>query len=332
MVDLAKIRSFVTVAETLNYTEAANRLFTSQATISKHIMALEQELGVKLINRDHRSIEVSAAGRIALPYAQQLLKTQEEMTAALSAQRSERQMRLSVRGIPTISQYKAFTVITEFSKQHPEIDPTFREDETDALLAALRKAEVDVVFARFFDADGARDFEVLPGEADRFVIVLPREHHLVAAETSESPLGMSSESTVSGTAADLSETPVPGTSAPENSRPIRLADVGGENFLLLDDSTGMQKPVLRLLAENGISDPSVVYLGRRTDLILGMIRRGMGVSVMMEGSFDLGDYPDLISVPLTPASYSHLAFVRRKGKHSAANDLFWNFARQRLSS
>lgn len=304
MVDLAKIRSFVTVAETLNYTEAAERLFASQATISKHIMALEQELGVKLINRDRRSIEVSAAGRIALPYAQQLLKTQEEMTAALSAQRSKRQMRLSVRGIPTISQYKAFTVITEFSKQHPEVDLTFREDETDALLAALRKAEVDVVFARFFDADDARDFEVLPGEADRFVIVLPREHRLVAAETSGS----------------------------KNSRPIRLADVGGENFLLLDDSTGMQKPILSLLAENGISDPSIVYLGRRTDLILGMIRRGMGVSVMMEGSFDLGDYPDLVSVPLTPVSYSHLAFVRRKGKHSAANDLFWNFARQRLSS
>ncbi len=56
-----------------------------------------------------------------------------------------------------------------------------------------------------------------------------------------------------------------------------------------------------------------------------MISRGMGLSVMMQHSLDLTDYPAITTVPLDPQRVSYLAFLRSPLHHSRAADLFWQF-------
>ncbi|WP_054736471.1 helix-turn-helix domain-containing protein [Secundilactobacillus similis] len=57
--DVTKLNTFVDLAETLNYTQTAARLFTTQATVSKQILALEKELDTTLVDRSHRQIELT---------------------------------------------------------------------------------------------------------------------------------------------------------------------------------------------------------------------------------------------------------------------------------
>lgn len=66
------IKEFVTLADCLNFSEAASRLFISQSSLSKHIKALERELGLALFDRTTRSIRLSGAGERYLPYAREI--------------------------------------------------------------------------------------------------------------------------------------------------------------------------------------------------------------------------------------------------------------------
>ena len=63
--EIGTIQEFVVLAECLNFSEAASRLFISQSSLSKHIKALEQELGVALFERTTRSIRLSGAGAVS---------------------------------------------------------------------------------------------------------------------------------------------------------------------------------------------------------------------------------------------------------------------------
>lgn len=66
--DIHKLEAFVVLAETLTYTETAERQFTTQGNISKQIISLEKELEVELFERSHRKIALTHAGRLTLPF------------------------------------------------------------------------------------------------------------------------------------------------------------------------------------------------------------------------------------------------------------------------
>ena len=66
------IREFVMLADCLNFSEAAERLFISQSSLSKHIRALERELGGELFVRTTRTIRLSEMGTVYLPYARKI--------------------------------------------------------------------------------------------------------------------------------------------------------------------------------------------------------------------------------------------------------------------
>ena len=71
--EMSQLRAFRVVAETLNFTRAAERLHLTQAAISHQIKALETELGEPLFIRAKRGVRLSQAGRIALEYVERIL-------------------------------------------------------------------------------------------------------------------------------------------------------------------------------------------------------------------------------------------------------------------
>ena len=84
--DLNKFKVFVDLSKTLNYTETAENLFTTQGNISKQILALEKGLNVSLFKRAHRKIELTEQGKLILPYAQNILHDYEELTVKFEKQ------------------------------------------------------------------------------------------------------------------------------------------------------------------------------------------------------------------------------------------------------
>ena len=90
------LRDFLAVADTLSYTEAARRLYSSQATVSRRVAALERELGVPLFNRTTREVQLSEAGAVAVKYFRQMDDCYKSALEAIDAIRFARSpLRLS---------------------------------------------------------------------------------------------------------------------------------------------------------------------------------------------------------------------------------------------
>mgnify|MGYP002605796449 CR=1 FL=1 len=285
--DTQKLRTFVTVAATLNYTEAAARLYTTQATVSKQILALEKQWQVTLFSRAHRQVQLTAAGQALLPKAQAVVTAANALQAAAAAVQTGAGSRLRIKTIPSIANYRAFNQIAAFHRTHPEIRLQLTEGETDAVAEALTAGEADIIFTRLFDQPDAATESVI-GESDALQVLVPKTSPLARRQA------------------------------------LTVQDLANEDLLLLGESTYLMQPVRRLFAAQGLT-PHLTYQGQRIDLILGVVSRGLGISIVMQKAVALTDYPALTLVPLTPTVTSHLAFVRRHGHHHPASDAFWAF-------
>ena len=73
--DIQQLNCFISVAQTLNFSEAARRNFVSQSTVSRYIGDLEKEFGVQLFTRSHRDVLLTNEGKTLLPYALEMIAT-----------------------------------------------------------------------------------------------------------------------------------------------------------------------------------------------------------------------------------------------------------------
>lgn len=101
---------FVALAENGNYWQTSSDLFISQSSLSKHIMALERELGVKLFDRTTRRVRLSPEGELFLPYAAKVTQLMAEYSAVSE---NRRKMRRNVVSIASTSQMTHYRTITD---------------------------------------------------------------------------------------------------------------------------------------------------------------------------------------------------------------------------
>ena len=81
--ELERLKTFVAVAEAGSFSKAANELFVSHSTTSRAVSALEDELGVKLFERDNRVFGLTDAGRLLLLRSKELLSLAETLETEL---------------------------------------------------------------------------------------------------------------------------------------------------------------------------------------------------------------------------------------------------------
>ncbi len=173
---LAQLRAFVAVAEYRHFGTAATRLGVSQPTLSQALAALENGLGVQLIERSTRRVLVTAAGTVLLAQAKQIVEGADGFvtTAAGVGQALAGPLRIGL--IPTVAPYLLPSLLPVIKAELPAVVPHVVEDQTARLLAALRSGSLDVaVLALPADASGTVE---IPVYTEEFVMVLPRDHPL----------------------------------------------------------------------------------------------------------------------------------------------------------
>ncbi|HEX9918539.1 MAG TPA: LysR family transcriptional regulator, partial [Pyrinomonadaceae bacterium] len=146
--EMAQLRAFRVVAETLNFTRAAERLHLTQAAVSHQIKALETELGEPLFIRLKRGVKLSQAGEAALEYTERILDDAEALRERVSG--AERALAGRVRAAAATQAFVHLfaSLFESFMRARPNIELSFRTTvSTEQTVADVLTGATDVGFA-----------------------------------------------------------------------------------------------------------------------------------------------------------------------------------------
>ena len=174
--ELRHLRYFVTVAEELNFSKAALKLFTAQPSLSQQIKDLEEEIGVKLLNRTKRKVELTDEGVIFLEQAR-LTLAQAEKAVAMARQVSQAKQQILRIGFVPVAEMKIFPyVLPNLRVQKPDLKIELHSLNNTEQMSALQRGELDLTFTRNnFHSDEIESQFVL---REPLIFILPKDHPL----------------------------------------------------------------------------------------------------------------------------------------------------------
>lgn len=179
-VELRHLRAFVAVAEELHFSRAAERLHLVQQSLSAQIRRLEGELGVQLLRRTTRRVELSEAGEVLLAHARTVLgavDTSLEQTRRAAAGEAGR---LAICYTPTLAAETLPRLVAELHRRHPDVAPQMCEMWQAESVAAVRAGRFDVGLARCPEL--TEDVECVRLREEPIGVVLGRAHPLAARD------------------------------------------------------------------------------------------------------------------------------------------------------
>jgi DNA-binding transcriptional LysR family regulator len=146
--ELSQLRTFRVVAETLNFTRAAERLGLTQSAVSHQIKSLETELGEPLFIRAKRGVKLSSAGQSALEHAVRILDEAEALRERVSGGEHSPAGRVRAAAATQAFVHLFAPLFEAFMREQPRIDVSFRTTpSTDQTVAEILNGLADVGFA-----------------------------------------------------------------------------------------------------------------------------------------------------------------------------------------
>lgn len=138
---------FVTVVEKNSFTEAAEELFVTQSAISQQIQALEEDLGVELLHRQHRKFTITPAGEYFYREAKRILVTIEKVVSETQRVDEDEETQLNLGYLRVYNGQELHQAIAEFSETYPEVAINIINGTHEELYQELRQNTVDVVLS-----------------------------------------------------------------------------------------------------------------------------------------------------------------------------------------
>ena len=169
---------FIYLAESLSFTKTAKRFYTSRSVISRHVTALERELGVKLLERDRHNVSVTKEGEVFCREARVLVDDFERLLLCtrLAAEGPEQVVRIGYlrnAARPFIVQFAR-----SMKRNHPSIKPIFTCMNYDELFQALDDRRLDIVLSMDVDSESTADYGSIFIYRDQFYAVMAHTNPL----------------------------------------------------------------------------------------------------------------------------------------------------------
>ncbi len=244
--ELRHLRYFIAVASNLNFSEASRRLHVAQPAISQSILDLENELGVKLLSRNSRSVELTAAGNAFFAEAQGvMLRADGARMAAQRASRGELGC-LRIGFLPCAAGPFIPALVRSYRKEFPNVEVQLHDMNTERQLKAFEDGEIDIGFSRPFPRERSKEFATEVVYEDRLEIVLPSGHALAKKSV------------------------------------VDLKDVSGETFVeyYRRGAPALFSEVISVCRKAGFS-PKVVLEFKEMSSVILAVESGLGVSLML---------------------------------------------------
>lgn len=177
--EIKALRTFLHVAETLNFNRAAERLNSSQPVVTRTIAQLEHSIGSKLFERSTRRVALTPAGAVLLKEARPLMAHIESVQQTVRHAVAERSGRFTVGTTSIAMQTVTPSLLRRFNLDHPDIELEVRELPSQAQIEALLTAEIDVGFLLLPASNPA--LSIRPIHRERMRLAVPDTHPHAAA-------------------------------------------------------------------------------------------------------------------------------------------------------
>jgi DNA-binding transcriptional LysR family regulator len=177
--EMHQVRYFLAVADSLNFTRAAERCHVSQPALTRAIQQLEAELGGVLLRRERKLTHLTDFGRLIEPHLRQLAADAEaaKTTARRFLNLQEAQIRLGI--MCTVGPARFMGFLADFNQAHPGCDIMLIEGVPSKLSELLLQGELDLAAMAQPEPFSER-LDVLPLYRERFCIAFPTGHRLDA--------------------------------------------------------------------------------------------------------------------------------------------------------
>ncbi len=181
--NLRDVTYVLKVAELKHFGKAAEQCFVSQPTLSGQIKKLEQELGVKLFERNNRFVELTNVGKEVVQHCRLMLEQAAAIKQVAQSYQEPMAGSLKLGVIPTVSPYLMPRVITPLKQRYPQNTLVLSEEFTGVLLQRLRHHEIDAaIIATEVDSN---EFYSIPLFKEPFWLAYPRNHSISKVKSIE---------------------------------------------------------------------------------------------------------------------------------------------------
>ena len=238
------IRSYLSVAETLNFGKSSRQLNLSQPALSLQIKALEEEIGVQLFKRDRQGTALTAAG-VAFRHDAEIALDRLELAKRKAQWASDGRLgRIRLGFISTAGYELVPQMIRKFRKRFPDVEFSIKSVLTEQQLQMLEEDQLDVGFLRL-PVERTDSLEITTVLREKLVAVVPAGHRLAGKEA------------------------------------IRLRELQGEPFVLYarEHAPGFHDMLTGILSRAGIV-PKVVQSAGEMSTLISLVDAGVGVSLV----------------------------------------------------
>jgi LysR family transcriptional regulator, hydrogen peroxide-inducible genes activator len=242
-----QLRYVCAVADTGNFSRAAERCQIAQPSLSQQIRKLEEDLGTKLFDRLGRSVRLTDAGRAFIPHARTILEQMETARSSVSDKNADLRGSITVGAIPTVAPYLMPSYASDFARKYPDAKLRIIEETTSVLVEGLRDLSIDVAILAL--PLRHKDLGVFPIRTEPLFAVLKKDHPRASAES------------------------------------LALRDLRGEPFVMLRDGHCFRDLSIGTCTRARIT-PNIAFESGQFSSLLGMVAAGVGVSLIPEMAID----------------------------------------------
>lgn len=290
--DINKLKVFVDAAETLNFSETAQRLHVTQPTISKYIRDLENELSILLFERSATGISLTEAGQSIMPWAQKLLSECRKFEDLASSLDEEVTGRIRIACTTAAGKYILPQLGARFRKLYPHVQISIlsctQEDALDRILD--EDADLSVVSSETrLERIETQNFFI-----DHIIMIAPATHPFA------------------------------------KRRSIELSEILDEPVIIRESTSGTRLAVLSELAAHDISldDLNVLLEVGNAEAIVAAVGAGLGISFVsrMAAAYALA-FESVVEVAVKEIDLRRQICMARRSmaNPNRARDVFWGF-------
>lgn len=248
MLDIHRLKLFVKVAELKSFSKAAHACFLTQPTVSQHVAALEEYLGLPLLDRMGREIRLTRAGEILFEYAKQIDRLSEEAVQSLENYKGQKGGKLEIAASTIPGEYVLPDVLGRFKEEYPGLRCTIHISDTDEAISSLEYRRVDLaIVGAKVKADGLTFTRFMD---DELVLIVPSGHRW------------------------------------EKRKTVSVADLLTEPFVMRESGSGTRMVLGKILRDMSIKPESlnISTIVGSTTAVKEAVRSGLGISLVSKFS------------------------------------------------